>query len=299
MLSSLLQESPLLPPVSQCGGRGPAPRPGSLRLCPRPLVLLPQGSPSDVSLRGPPGGHWSPGDGRPRAPGEAAITDITDGGPGTEHQPVQPGALHQPQPPVPWPALGPSQGQDVSIMMMMFTLPWCINTMWNLLKWLNFLFKRSGRLIWMNFNLNNVALMFDQKYENTLKWDITEIIDGSNFLPESRKHPVVLPLWVLGNVSIWTKYKFVSINFHKNFWVTFLWLGQIWGSFATLPSLKKDFKTSKINLYWSFSLFELWSNLFSVLKAQKHICIESFIMHPRASEMSNVLAALYLSRLQL
>ena len=115
-------------------------------------------------------------------------------------------------------------------------------------------------------------------------------------MPESTKHPVVLPLWVLGNVSIWTKYKFVSINFHKNFWVTFLWLGEIWGSFATLPSLKKDLKTSEINLYWSFSLFELWSNLFSVLKAQKHICIESFIMHPRASEMSNVLA-LYLSRL--
>ena len=85
-------------------------------------------------------------------------------------------------------------------------------------------------------------------------------------------------------------------TFIKNFWVTFLWLGEIWGSFATLPSLKKDFKTSQINLYWSFSLFELWSNLFSVLKAQKHICIESFIMHPRAREMSNVLA-LYLSRL--
>ena len=42
---------------------------------------------------------------------------------------------------------------------------------------------------------------------------------------KSRKHPVVLPLWVLGNVSIWTKYKFVSINFHKNFWVTFLLIG--------------------------------------------------------------------------
>ena len=40
---------------------------------------------------------------------------------------------------------------------------------WNLLKCSNSLFERSGKLIWMNFNLNNVALMFDQKYENTLK----------------------------------------------------------------------------------------------------------------------------------
>ncbi len=100
-MPSLLQESPLFPPVPQCGGRGSAPRPGGLRLGPRALVLLPQGAPGDVSPRRPPGGQWSPGDGGPRAPGQAAQPHLADGGPGPEPQPVQPGALHQPQPPVP------------------------------------------------------------------------------------------------------------------------------------------------------------------------------------------------------
>lgn len=92
----MLQESSLQPPVPQCGGRGSAPRPGRLGLRPRPLVLLPQGAPRDVSCpRGPPGGQWSPGQ------GEAALPHLADGGPGPEHQSVQPGALHQPQSPVP------------------------------------------------------------------------------------------------------------------------------------------------------------------------------------------------------
>ena len=96
----MLQESSLQPPVPECGGRGSAPRPGRLRLGARPLVLLPQGAPHHVSSRGrgPPGGQWSPGDG---GQGQTALPHLPDGGPGPQHQPVQPGALHQPQPSVP------------------------------------------------------------------------------------------------------------------------------------------------------------------------------------------------------
>ena len=46
--------------------------------------------------------------------GAAALADLADGGPGPEHQPVQPGALHQPLAPLPRHALPPCQGQDVS-----------------------------------------------------------------------------------------------------------------------------------------------------------------------------------------
>ena len=46
--------------------------------------------------------------------GAPALADLADGGPGPEHQPVQPGALHQPLAPLPRHALPPCQGQDVS-----------------------------------------------------------------------------------------------------------------------------------------------------------------------------------------
>ena len=168
LMISMFQESSLQSPVPQCRA---APHPGqrlSLRPSPGPRLLLPQGPPGDVSPRCP-GGQWSPGD-----QGQATITDLSDGGQSSQHQPVQSGALHQPQPPVPWPALGPSQSQDVSIEChddddSVYCAPGVPIQWWNLLKWLNSLFERSGRLIWLNFNLNNVALMFDQKYENTLK----------------------------------------------------------------------------------------------------------------------------------
>ena len=92
---TMFQESALQSPVPQCGA---APQSGqrlSLRPRPRPLLLLAQGAPGDASPRAP-GGQWSPG-----AEGQTALTDLSDGGQGPQHQPVQPGALHQPQPPVP------------------------------------------------------------------------------------------------------------------------------------------------------------------------------------------------------
>ena len=88
---TMFQESALQSPVPQWGA---APQPGQ-RLSPRPRLLLAQGAPGDVSPRAP-GGQWSPG-----GEGQTALTDLSDGGPGPQHQPVQPGALHQPQPPVP------------------------------------------------------------------------------------------------------------------------------------------------------------------------------------------------------
>lgn len=102
-MMTMFQESALQSPVPQWWAA-----PLSLRPSPRPRLFLAQGAPGDVSPRAP-GGQWSPG-----GEGQTALTHLSDGGPGPQHQPVQPGAMHQPQPPVPWPALGPSQGQDVS-----------------------------------------------------------------------------------------------------------------------------------------------------------------------------------------
>ena len=146
---TLFQESSLEPPVPECGGRGSAPRPGRLGLGARPLVLLPQGAPRDVRPR-PPGGQWSPG------PGQAALAHLADGGPGPQHQPIQPGALHQPQPSVPWPALGPYQGQNVSSGGWWCLLnPWCINTIVEFIK----MFKLS---VWKVRQINLDELQLKQ-----------------------------------------------------------------------------------------------------------------------------------------
>ena len=80
---TMLQESPLQPPVPECGG------PPARRVWPRPRAPL-------LLTQGPHGQQWSPGD-----QGQTALPHLPDGGPGPQHQPVQPGALHQPEPPVP------------------------------------------------------------------------------------------------------------------------------------------------------------------------------------------------------